>query len=178
MERLGYNQASLSRATGLSYQLIHNIVNLRYIPEKEDKRNLLCAYLKIEPDLLFDQYVEIVKKRNEKGVSNKLIANISKDKFVELGSIKNTKYLISGENVEEESNRLSMKIDINSAISGLKTREQEIVKMYYGLKPYNYEYTLKEIADELCLTRERIRQIILKSLRKLKRYHKELKLHL
>lgn len=48
----------------------------------------------------------------------------------------------------------------------LSEREKKVIKMYYGLE-YEREYTLEELGVELQLTKERIRQIKKKALKKL-----------
>ena len=57
---------------------------------------------------------------------------------------------------------------INSALQLLSSREQQIVRMRYGLNETGKEYTLQEVGDVFQLTRERIRQIEEKALLKLR----------
>ena len=56
---------------------------------------------------------------------------------------------------------------INGLLSSLPDRETEIIKMYFGID-FPHKYTLDEIADKMGLTRERIRQIKTKAMKKLK----------
>lgn len=60
-----------------------------------------------------------------------------------------------------------LKEELKQVFKDFTTREQEILKMYFGIENYR-GYTLKEIGDVQNLTRERIRQIKVKSLEKLK----------
>ena len=62
----------------------------------------------------------------------------------------------------------SLVTDVDRALSVLSPREAEILRMAFGLG--RSEMTLEEIGEELGLTRERVRQIREKSLRKLKKY--------
>ena len=55
---------------------------------------------------------------------------------------------------------------IISLLDEMTPREKEIVLLYYGIE-YEKEYTLEEIGNKLSLTRERVRQIKNKALRKL-----------
>jgi RNA polymerase primary sigma factor len=56
----------------------------------------------------------------------------------------------------------------NSALQTLSPREQEIVRMRYGLNELGKEYTLQEVGEMFQVTRERIRQIEEKALLKLR----------
>ncbi len=73
---------------------------------------------------------------------------------------------------EEATNRL-LKEDIIAFLNNLSDREQKIIKMRFGLDG-NRKYTLEEIGLELDVTRERIRQIEVKVLKKLHK-HKDMK---
>ena len=72
------------------------------------------------------------------------------------------KTLIS-ENIEFQS----LKDDIRNVISTLKEREQEVVKMRYGLDDTE-RYTLEEIGNIYGVTKECIRQTELRALKKMK----------
>jgi len=56
---------------------------------------------------------------------------------------------------------------IDQLLANLNERESIIIKLYFGIG-VSHKYTLDEIADNLSLTRERIRQIKNKSMQKLK----------
>jgi len=64
----------------------------------------------------------------------------------------------------------------NTALESLSCREQEILRMRYGLNEANKEYTLKECGEKFRVTRERIRQIEEKALLKLRVPHQSNKL--
>ena len=60
----------------------------------------------------------------------------------------------------------SLQKEIERALDTLTTREKEIIKMFFGLgEP---EKTLEEIGDRFNLTRERVRQIKEKAIRRLR----------
>ncbi len=61
----------------------------------------------------------------------------------------------------------SLKKEIERTLSTLGEREAEIIKHYFGLNGYR-QHTLEEIGDVFGLTRERVRQIKEKSIKKLK----------
>jgi RNA polymerase primary sigma factor len=68
---------------------------------------------------------------------------------------------------ETELLQESLRHEINHAISFLSEKEADIVKMFFGLDGYP-PMTLDEIGEKFNLTRERVRQIKEKAVRKLK----------
>jgi RNA polymerase primary sigma factor len=60
----------------------------------------------------------------------------------------------------------SLSREINRALATLADRERDIVKMFFGIG--TAEMTLEEIGDKFGLTRERVRQIKEKAIRRLK----------
>lgn len=61
----------------------------------------------------------------------------------------------------------SLQIEIERVLTTISSREGEILKRYYGLNGY-HQHTLEEIGIAFDLTRERVRQIKEKALRRLK----------
>lgn len=61
----------------------------------------------------------------------------------------------------------SLKTEINDVLSILPEREAEVIKLYFGLEGEN-SMTLEEIGDKFNLTRERVRQIKEKAIRRLR----------
>ncbi len=61
----------------------------------------------------------------------------------------------------------SLQIDIERVLATISNREGDILKRYYGLNGY-HQHTLEEIGIAFDLTRERVRQIKEKALRRLK----------
>ena len=61
----------------------------------------------------------------------------------------------------------SLKGEIQRVLKTLSTREQKIIKMYFGID-HERPYTLEEIGEHLKLTRERVRQIKERSLSRLR----------
>ena len=59
-----------------------------------------------------------------------------------------------------------LKSELEKTLSVLSERERAIINMYFGID--GHPMTLEQIGDEFDLTKERIRQIKEKSLRKLK----------
>jgi RNA polymerase primary sigma factor len=61
----------------------------------------------------------------------------------------------------------SLKDEIRQSLDTLKDREQQVIKMYFGIDR-DYALTLNEIGEEFNLTRERVRQIKEKAIRRLR----------
>ncbi|MFH1213510.1 MAG: RNA polymerase sigma factor RpoD/SigA [Candidatus Neomarinimicrobiota bacterium] len=61
----------------------------------------------------------------------------------------------------------SLSLDISSSLGALKEREREVLKMYFGIGS-EYALTLNEIGEHFSLTRERVRQIKERAIRRLR----------
>ena len=70
---------------------------------------------------------------------------------------------------DNELMRESLRQEIEEALNTLDQREKEVVKLYFGIG-YEHPLTLEEIGEKFKLTRERVRQIKEKAIKKL-RYH-------
>jgi RNA polymerase primary sigma factor len=68
---------------------------------------------------------------------------------------------------EAELTKESLRKDIERSLSSLTSRESDVVRLYYGLNG-KHPLTLEEIGDIFDLTRERVRQIKEKAIRRLK----------
>lgn len=62
----------------------------------------------------------------------------------------------------------SLKKEISRALSALTEREAEVIRLYFGLNK-EHSLTLEEIGEKFSLTRERVRQIKEKAIRRLQR---------
>ena len=77
--------------------------------------------------------------------------------------------LKSEESITPETGLLyeSLRKEIDRAISTLTQREADVIRLYFGLNG-SYPMTLEEIGEQFDLTRERVRQIKEKAIRRLK----------
>jgi RNA polymerase primary sigma factor len=60
----------------------------------------------------------------------------------------------------------SLSYEIERALSTLSNRESKVLKLYFGLG-MKHPFTLEEIGEELSLTRERVRQIKEKAIKRI-----------
>lgn len=86
------------------------------------------------------------------------------------GGEDNTKTLhdVLGVNPDQDdlSERRELATVLENVMQNITSREEQILRMYYGLN-FSRQFTLEEIGRELTLTRERVRLIRDRSLRKL-----------
>ncbi|MBI72189.1 MAG: hypothetical protein CMG61_01815, partial [Candidatus Marinimicrobia bacterium] len=78
--------------------------------------------------------------------------------------------VISDSNVDDPDKELhmsSLEREVRDSLDTLKEREKDVIKMYFGID-YEYALTLNEIGEEFGLTRERVRQIKEKAIRRLR----------
>ena len=61
----------------------------------------------------------------------------------------------------------SLKLEVSQALTALTTREREVLELYFGLNNM-HPLTLEEIGEKFALTRERVRQIKEKAIRRLR----------
>jgi RNA polymerase primary sigma factor len=71
------------------------------------------------------------------------------------------------ERPDDEIRNISLQAEIEKALSTLSEREKEVVKLYFGIGK-EMALTLEEIGERFRITRERVRQIKEKALRRLK----------
>ncbi len=115
---------------------------------------------------------------NELEVSNHKINSTLKiaTKYVSMdapmGNDEDTKFLDffvpkDIEDTDESLMKESLGNEIQRSLSSLSTKERDIINMYYGIGR-NYSLTLEEIGAKFDLTRERVRQIKEKAIRRLR----------
>ena len=73
----------------------------------------------------------------------------------------------------EMVSKMNLREQLGNVLSTLTEREAKVIEMRFGLRDGN-EHTLEEVGQEFQVTRERIRQIEAKALRKLKKKAKKL----
>lgn len=94
---------------------------------------------------------------------NRLVGNSAEDEQTELGNFVED----FGPGPQEIAEREDTIRLLNKAVEELGPREQRIIKLRYGLEDGQFK-TLDEIGDMYGVTRERIRQVEMKAIKKLK----------
>ena len=113
-----------------------------------------------------DFWYRIAKNKNNYLIRQKVYKN-SKDAIFKSVELSNAKKLESDLNLDEVVAKNQLKEKITKVLSTLTPREERVIRMRFGIG-LNTDYTLDEVGLQFSLTRERIRMIEAKALRKLK----------
>lgn len=121
---------------------------------------------KIANDLNIDiEYIKLyIQYRNIYLNVSSLDIPVGEDENVKILDFIEDKNMLS---VEEYFYEHLLKDEINRVLGGLTNREEKVIRLRFGLFD-GRTHTLEEIGEEFHVTRERIRQIEAKALRKLK----------
>ena len=104
------------------------------------------------------------------GLFDHRVAELEEQHIVRLAEARQAGLLpmgITEEEAIEAVDRESLKKRLSKVLHELSPREQRILELRFGLKD-GYSRTLEEVGREFNLTRDRIRQIEAKALRKLR----------
>lgn len=140
------------------------------------QNKVLKAFLKLEQELEREPSADEVAQFLEMNVNDVKAYIKTSNRHISMDAPINSEEettlldLLTGESDEIPDSFLitsSLRTEINRILSTLSYREAEIIRMYYGLDGY-HQHSLDEIGEKFELTRERVRQIKEKALRRLK----------
>ena len=155
-----------SRKSGISYNRLIAYANLNHLFDKStNARHQMVLLLESDEWTLFEQYREVVEKT--KGTSNKMTTDIPVEKLIYLSSEKMLQLQEPKEIEQDMIYTESLNMDMNSVLKTLRPREANMIRMYFGIGRER-NLTVDEIAQEFDLTKERVRQIIDKAIRRLR----------
>lgn len=146
-----YIQETLSKFSKVKYQMEQNTTS--QVKNEEVAKKMNIAPDKIE--MFLSAYTKTISIENGLEKSDGKDLNVA-DILADNSSL-----------ISENAEYQSLKDDIKNVISTLKEREQEVVKMRYGLEDTE-RYTLEEIGNIYGVTKECIRQTELRALKKMK----------
>ena len=126
----------------------------------------VITYAKWQMECNMKKAVKEKERLKEEEFPEGVMVNINED------ALNDNEYVGTYENdafsSESEAERQNAIDDVDNIISILNERETDFIKMYYGINPYDKEYTYQEIGKKYNLTKERVRQVIDKIMRKLR----------
>lgn len=167
LENSEYNSiAELSRVSEISVFILYKIASLNHTNISIENQTKLAELLNCDVYDLFEQYEEVIKQ--SKDYPKKLTRDVPIDAMLSLSS-KEIMQLESDFNTNDIDNDLSLKEDISLSLGELKDREKDVIEMHFGINNKRAK-SLTEISEEFGLTRERVRQIKEKAIRRLRHW--------
>lgn len=160
----GLYQKDVANAVGCTDGLVSQWETLHSYPDKKYHQKLEQLFdCSIEE--LFPEFLQMFKHRKLKSEEYGQLS------IAELEASSEMELLNSGETIEEQLDRETIKTTLEAAIDELHPREQKIIKLRFGLGEERPR-TLEDVAKEFCTTRGRIREIEERALKKLKKIPK------
>lgn len=156
-----FTQVSFARYSGMSQQTIGRYENFLDYPKSEEAIEKIEGALKIPIEDLFPkEYKDAVNKRYGRPIEKT---------FDVLALPGHEQFMLPdpAEIYDIEETRKMFEKGIELSLSTLTKRESKVLEMRFGLLD-GKEYTLEEVSYEFQVSKERIRQIEAKALRKLK----------
>ena len=164
-ENKGFSQIELADMVGLGVHIIGQLERLQFPKTyRYEDALLIAAELEIP--------VESVLPKEMVGWDGATKFSYTKEVPVErLLEYENTQtkhYLVdSPENIADKNDKITM---IKSMLKYLSYREREVIRLRYGLDSGGMCYTLEEISRMFKATRESVRLVEYKAIRKLEKY--------
>ena len=149
--------------------LSYNGYNGTFNKSAGDNKELLSKIAN-DTQLALDKVEELIKLCYIQKIGKCVINN---DFFCSNNMISSLPFLIYDDSVVTEQKELELGVE--EVLGTLTSKEAYVLKMRYGIKK-DHCYTLEEVGIELNVTRERIRQIEEKALRKIRKSNRAKKL--
>jgi len=167
-EGLQLNQKKMAEACGVSFMHYCDLETLRSSPIKHgdwtDTALKICVFLEATPEYLFPEVVhKINKNKSQLFIADKLMSQINES--ANMLTHPTTHHLLA--DPEESLVSATRTKTIRKVLSTLAPREQKILELRFGLNG-NAEHTIDEIGKQYEVTRERVREIVAKGIRKLR----------
>lgn len=161
----GMIQLDMARAAGIKIFRFQCIENLKVVPT-EDEICKIASVLEKPIDYLFS---EALLSAVEAGVFSRRKAELAAPQIISLTEALKQGLITDGglDAVEEKIGRELLVEQVREAIDTLTPREQGVIRLRFGLVDGRC-HSLEEVGPEFNVTRERIRQIEAKALRKLR----------
>lgn len=162
----GLRQSDLAIMCGISTAYMGHIETLRVIPSS-DTRQEICSALQLEEDYLFpDALMAAVKE----GLFEHRLAELEGKQIIRLTETRQSRMLpphITDEEMVHLAEQSILKDKVKQILHKLTPRERAVIEARFGLGEGGAK-TLDEVASMFGVTRERVRQIEVKALRKLR----------
>ncbi len=159
----GYSEEILGREVGVSCYSISLYERLKSMPPKKIQERIAKVLGKNISELFPEELKEYVRQTNEqRGNPRRKKRELN---FVPIGNQKELSYV---HDFEENIFYEELQRGIEKLLSNLPDRRREFLKLRYGF--YGREYTPLEISDIYDVTSSDVRQIIIKTIKKLREH--------
>lgn len=159
----GVTQLEMSKTIEMSLSKLSRIENLKFVPPDADKAKI-AAYLVQPIDYLFP---DILMKAIEEGVFSHRDAQLAEPEIISLTEAQRLRLTYDGESeIIDQLERKLLSTQIDEVLETLSPREQKVIRLRFGFE--GRSLLLAEVGEKFHVTRERIRQIETKALRKLR----------
>lgn len=167
IEKSEITYTQLRGKTGIDQVRISNIVNFKLNPTENQKTSLAIA-LNIPIDDIFpEKYNELYEKISPHTNETEAKIDLVSLSSPELLKLKDGSYF--EKRINNTLDYVLLRERIAEGLIKMSPKEQKIVKMRFGMDGYHNEaMTLEEIGQEFGLGKNRIRQIVLKAINRLK----------
>lgn len=157
---LGYTQEQLAEKLGIGKQSYGQIETLRKFPT-EYQLEKLCDFFGTTKEELFPEWAKMIFIDDRR----EIIKEVEIDRT--MLSSPEVLQLVAPDSPEEDFEKENLREVMSRVLDTLNPREKKVLEIRFGLKD-SAPKTLEESAKEFGVTRERIRQIEAKALRKLR----------
>lgn len=162
-QQKGWRMKDLSEMCGVSRPSLQSYEGLRCFPPTE-KAERIASALNIDMDILFPRWLkELRLTKVPLAIKDK---SISLSEAIALQFVKADE-LVNNEWIDDIDRRVALEQVMPKLLDTLPPRERQIIELRFGFKGGRL-LTYEEVASKFCVTRERIRQIEFKALRKLR----------
>jgi RNA polymerase sigma factor (sigma-70 family) len=163
-KEIGMTGEDMAAAADLSRGRLGDIENLRAVPTDEEMVKIACVLVKPIDYLFPEELMSAIKL----GVFSRRKVELAAPEIISLTEAQRLRLTYDGETaLIEEVSRTMLSENIEEVLNTLSPREQRVLELRFGLKD-GRSRTLKEVGREFNVTRDRIRQIEAKALRKLR----------
>lgn len=157
------NQGKTIRIPVHVWQKTNKIFKVKDDLQTELGREPTAEEIAEETDISLEKIKEVMRVITDQNLAS-LNQFVGDDRDTELGQLVPSG---SADDPVEGTSQQLLKEDLEELLTELSDREAEVIRLRFGLRD-SRPRTLKEVGEELGVTRERIRQIQLKALNRLK----------
>lgn len=165
-ESLGLSAHAAAENIGIGYHSLLMYEGLKLYPGPETQKKI-CSYYRKRDVFVVEEDVFPEELRHARAKKYVAMRTVPKEQLLSLSYI-DQRLLPSAEpEAERDVEAFELTERINEALSSLTKREQDVLRRRFGLGDYD-PHTTEQVSEATGIDRERLRQIEMKALRKLR----------